>query len=64
MDPQLKRILEKLARSEQPPGLSPSELDYLRTLVGAKPEPTADPPRPLWHWVRRQMFLHKGIFEI
>lgn len=63
MDPQLKRILEKLARSERTPGLSPGELDYLRTLVGVEPEPAADPPRPLWHWVRRQMFLHKGIFE-
>lgn len=62
MDQELKRILAKLA-AERPPQLSTAEHEYLVRLTGVEEPAQPDPPRALWHWVRKQIFLFKGLFE-
>lgn len=61
MDKQLRTILEKLVAEKS---LHGADHAYVASLVAADTRDAGDEAKPLWCWIRRQILLHKNIFDI
>jgi HEAT repeat protein len=61
MDKQLRALLEKLVAEKS---LQGADLAYVSSLVAADHAGKTEEAKPLWCWIRRQILLHKNIFDI
>lgn len=61
MDEQLRKILERLVSEKSLPD---RDLAYVSSLVASDSQDRGDEAKPLWHWIRRQILLHKNIFDV
>ncbi len=62
MDKKLRNILSKLVESK-PAGLTEEELAHIDRMLHPQQAKSDQDARPLWYWMRKQVFLHEGMFD-